>query len=157
MNLNCIMQLKQFYYTATKVSSRKKCYYFWWSTWLLLCYLGEHGLSQSEKHYDYKALFQQATALDRIWVNITVCGLINTDGQTLRVTIICQSYCLVIPIVSVQDIFFEPRDYLVITYSVFQQKYSQCMTSVEYALVQTYSRSWMCDIASARFPLPLDR
>ena len=29
------MQLKQFYYIATKVSSRKKCYYFWWSTWLL--------------------------------------------------------------------------------------------------------------------------
>ena len=33
--LNCIMQLKQFYNIATKVSSRKKCYYFWWSTWLL--------------------------------------------------------------------------------------------------------------------------
>ena len=31
-NLNCIMQLKQFYNVATKVSSRKKCYYFWWST-----------------------------------------------------------------------------------------------------------------------------
>ena len=34
-NLNCIMHLKQFYNIATKVSSRKKCYYFWWSTWLL--------------------------------------------------------------------------------------------------------------------------
>ena len=34
-NLNFIMQLKQFCYIATKVSSRKKCYYFWWSTWLL--------------------------------------------------------------------------------------------------------------------------
>ena len=34
-NLNRIMQLKQFYNIATKVSSRKKCYYFWWSTWLL--------------------------------------------------------------------------------------------------------------------------
>ena len=33
-NLNCIMQLKQFYNIATKVNSRKKCYYFWWSTWL---------------------------------------------------------------------------------------------------------------------------
>ena len=33
-NLNCIMQLKQFYNIATKVSSRKKWYYFWWSTWL---------------------------------------------------------------------------------------------------------------------------
>ena len=30
------MQLKQFYNIATKVSSRKKCYYFWWSTWLLI-------------------------------------------------------------------------------------------------------------------------
>ena len=29
------MQLKQFYNIATKVSSRKKCYYFWWSTWLI--------------------------------------------------------------------------------------------------------------------------
>ena len=28
------MQLKQFYDIATKVSCRKKCYYFWWSTWL---------------------------------------------------------------------------------------------------------------------------
>ena len=28
------MQLNQFYDIATKVSSRKKCYYFWWSTWL---------------------------------------------------------------------------------------------------------------------------
>ena len=28
------MQLRQFYDIATKVSSRKKCYYFWWSTWL---------------------------------------------------------------------------------------------------------------------------
>ena len=38
LNLNCIMQLKQFYNTATKVSSRRKCYYFWWSTWLLMCH-----------------------------------------------------------------------------------------------------------------------
>ena len=29
------MQLKQFYKIVTKVSSRKKCYYFWWSTWLI--------------------------------------------------------------------------------------------------------------------------
>ena len=28
-NLNGIMQLKQFYNIATKVSGRKKCYYFW--------------------------------------------------------------------------------------------------------------------------------
>ena len=35
-NLNCIMQLKQFYNIATKISSRKKCYYFWWSTWLVM-------------------------------------------------------------------------------------------------------------------------
>ena len=34
-NLNFIMQLKQFYDIATKVSGRKKCYYFWWSTWLV--------------------------------------------------------------------------------------------------------------------------
>ena len=34
-NLNYIMQLKQFYNIATKVSSRKKCYYVWWSTWLI--------------------------------------------------------------------------------------------------------------------------
>ena len=33
-DFNCIMQLKQFYDIATKVSSRKKCYYFGWSTWL---------------------------------------------------------------------------------------------------------------------------
>ena len=35
-DLTCIMQLEQFHYKATKVSSRKKCYYFWWSTWLLI-------------------------------------------------------------------------------------------------------------------------
>ena len=33
--LNYIMQSKLFYNIATKVSSRKKCYYFWWSTWLI--------------------------------------------------------------------------------------------------------------------------
>ena len=37
-NLNCIMWLKQFYDIATKVSCRKKCYYFWWSTWLMMRY-----------------------------------------------------------------------------------------------------------------------
>ena len=31
-NLNCIIQLKQFYNIAAKDSSRKKCYYFGWST-----------------------------------------------------------------------------------------------------------------------------
>ena len=31
-HLNCIMQLKQFYDIASKVSCRKKCFYFWWST-----------------------------------------------------------------------------------------------------------------------------
>ena len=36
-NLNFIIQLKQFYNIATKVSSRKKCYYFWWFTWLIIC------------------------------------------------------------------------------------------------------------------------
>ena len=34
-NFNCVMELKQFYNIATKVSRRKKCYYFWWSTWLI--------------------------------------------------------------------------------------------------------------------------
>ena len=29
------MQLKQFYDIATKLSSRKKCYFIWWSTWLI--------------------------------------------------------------------------------------------------------------------------
>ena len=35
-NFNCIMQLKQFWNTFTKVSSTKKCYYFWWSPWLYM-------------------------------------------------------------------------------------------------------------------------
>ena len=34
-NWNYIMPLKQFYNKATKVSSRKKFYYIWWSTWLI--------------------------------------------------------------------------------------------------------------------------
>ena len=37
------MQLKQFYYKATNVSSRKKCYYFWWSTWLIMWRWLLHG------------------------------------------------------------------------------------------------------------------
>ena len=32
-DFDCIMQLKQYYNIATKVSGRKMCYYFWWSTW----------------------------------------------------------------------------------------------------------------------------
>ena len=35
-NLNFIMQLKQFYDIANKVSCRKQCYYFWWSAWLFM-------------------------------------------------------------------------------------------------------------------------
>ena len=35
-NLNCIVQLWQFYNIDTTVSSRKKCHYIWWSTWLLI-------------------------------------------------------------------------------------------------------------------------
>ena len=35
-NLKCIMQWKQVFNIAIKVSSRKKCYYFFlWSTWLI--------------------------------------------------------------------------------------------------------------------------
>ena len=34
-NLSFIMQLKQLFYIATKVCSRKRCYYIWWSTWLI--------------------------------------------------------------------------------------------------------------------------
>ena len=44
-SLNCIVQLKQFYNIATKVSSRKKCYYFWWSTWLLMFLIFNDSLS----------------------------------------------------------------------------------------------------------------
>ena len=36
LHLNCIMQLKQFYNVVTKVSTSRKCYYFWWSTWLII-------------------------------------------------------------------------------------------------------------------------
>ena len=43
LNLNCIMQLKQFYNIATKVSSRKKCYHFWWSTWLFIAPFQSNG------------------------------------------------------------------------------------------------------------------
>ena len=48
-NLNCIMQLKQFSNIAIKGSSRKKCYYFWWSTWLLIdrCFVVDNVLSHS--------------------------------------------------------------------------------------------------------------
>ena len=42
MKLNCFMQLKQFYNIATKVSSRKKCYYFWWSACLLISLNSDH-------------------------------------------------------------------------------------------------------------------
>ena len=41
LNLNCTMQLKQFFNIATKASSRKKCNYFWWSTWLLTAFSRE--------------------------------------------------------------------------------------------------------------------
>ena len=32
---DCIMQLKKSNHIVTNVCSRKKCYYFWWSPWLL--------------------------------------------------------------------------------------------------------------------------
>ena len=46
LNLDYILQLKQFYNKATKVSCRKKCYYFWWSTWLL--YVSEYSPTHDE-------------------------------------------------------------------------------------------------------------
>ena len=49
-SLNCSLQLKQFYDKATKVSSRKKCYYFWWSTWLF------KGLQLYSVHVDWRPL-----------------------------------------------------------------------------------------------------
>ena len=55
------MQLKQFYNIATEVSSRKKCYYFWWSTWLI-----SHRLPLSETHSnDTSRVFNIPLAL--IW------------------------------------------------------------------------------------------
>ena len=49
LDLNCITQLKKFYNIATKVSSRKKCYYFWWSTWLLTISGSDNGLSPGRR------------------------------------------------------------------------------------------------------------
>ena len=46
-NLNCIMQLKQFCNIATEVSSRKKGYYFWWSTGLISVWVGGYMTQES--------------------------------------------------------------------------------------------------------------
>ena len=77
-NLNCIMQLKQFYNIATKVSSRKKCYYYWWSTWLI-------------KQPD---LFAHPCINSNSDVTISVClssgiGEIHTSQRTLWNVITC--------------------------------------------------------------------
>ena len=57
LNMNCIMQLKQFYDIGTKVSSRKKCYYFWWSTWLII---GD-SVNQHREYYIDTWLHQRET------------------------------------------------------------------------------------------------
>ena len=43
------MQLKKFYNIATKVSSRKKCYYFWWSPWLVIDINVEDALDSMQR------------------------------------------------------------------------------------------------------------
>ena len=53
------MQLKQFYNMATKVNSIKKCYYFWWSTWLFNdkntdIYFSTQNLIQSQHKFTYR-------------------------------------------------------------------------------------------------------
>ena len=54
LNLNCVLELKQFYNIATKVSCRKKCYYFWWSTWLIRRGMTRHGKARrDEARWDY--------------------------------------------------------------------------------------------------------
>ena len=35
IHLDCIMQFQYWCYITTNVCSRKKCYYFWWSSWLI--------------------------------------------------------------------------------------------------------------------------
>ena len=72
-NLNYIMQLKQSCNIATKVSSRKKYYYFWSSTWLINVWVnnGEAGhLRHHRAYYDvtvmqYRFVHGQMTC--QIW------------------------------------------------------------------------------------------
>ena len=54
------MQLKQFYDMTTKVNTRKKCYYFWWSTWLFRSQ--QNGLNITEGIY-FQMLFHKKTWL----------------------------------------------------------------------------------------------
>ena len=73
-NLKCIMQLKQFYNIATKVSSRKKCYYFWWSAWLLSATIPLWLATQLELHawYPVTALLRSSELSSS--VNISIIG-----------------------------------------------------------------------------------
>ena len=61
LNMNCILQLKQFYNKATKVSCRKKCYYFWWSTWLLSM-TGEYPMHPATANLCHGYLEKRETA-----------------------------------------------------------------------------------------------
>ena len=67
-NLNCIMQLKQFYTIATKVSSRKKCYYFWWSTWL--------------KRFKYRSIFVM-----KLCINVVFWAIANASSDSVRIAL----------------------------------------------------------------------
>ena len=52
------MQLKQFYKIATKVSSRKKCYYFLWSTWLSSEATSQYKYNAAKPNSDLSSFYQ---------------------------------------------------------------------------------------------------
>ena len=67
LHLNCILQLKQFYNIATKVSCRKKCYYFWWSTWLLSHATFWHGCGSTFIQLITSSLTAPRHYLNKFW------------------------------------------------------------------------------------------
>ena len=101
-NLNYIMQLKQFYNIANKGSSRKKCYYFWWFTWLMMfspcvfvCVYVCHGVCPDDlamkdwchtnyilKVYSWKCLFVQVVFHALATSLMTSPG--HTEGKMLK-------------------------------------------------------------------------
>ena len=103
-DLNCIMQLMQFYNIATTVSSRKKCYYFWWSTWLytvrtLILLVLKELLIDKQAFSDIEAHSRHVTIM-----------MTSSNGNIFRVTgPLCGEFPAQRPVTRSFDVFFDLR------------------------------------------------
>ena len=90
------MQLKQFCNIATKISSRKKCYYFWWSTGLISAQIPSIYYNVSFENWDlHKGGGIDETSIERLYATLYRSYVAGTHLCTiLQHFVSCSDYLL---------------------------------------------------------------